>query len=47
MKDTLTAILIWATVLCIGLALVLFLNWALDGYESTGWCNLSDGSCYP
>ncbi len=47
MKDAVTAILIWAVVLGIGLALVLFLNWALTGYESPGFCNLSDGSCYP
>ena len=47
MKDAVTAILIWAIVLGIGLALVLFLNWGLDGYESAGHCNLSDGSCYP
>ncbi len=47
MKDTVTAILIWIVVLGLMLVLVLFLNWALEGYESAGHCNMSDGSCYP
>ncbi len=47
MKDTVTAILIWAIVFAVGLAIVLFLNWGLEGYTGPGFCNLSDGSCYP
>lgn len=47
MKDAVTAILIWAIVLGVLLGLVVGLDAALEGYESPGWCNLSDGSCYP
>jgi len=47
MREVITAWLILATVFLVGLALVLFLNWALAGYELGGFCNLSDGSCYP
>ncbi len=48
MKDAATAILIWATVFLIGLAIVLFLDWGLSGLENYyPTCNLTDGSCYP
>lgn len=41
------AILIWTAVILFLLVLYLGCDAALQGYESGGWCNLSDGSCYP
>lgn len=47
MKDMVIGVLIVAAVLALLLGLVVALDAALEGYESPGWCNLSDGSCYP
>ena len=47
MKDMVVGILIVAIVFALLLGIVVGLDAALEGYESPGWCNLSDGSCYP
>lgn len=47
MKDIVISILIVAVVFCLLLGLVVGLDAALEGYEGSGFCNLSDGSCYP
>ncbi len=47
MKDIAIALLVWGTVFLVGLAIVLFLNWGLEGYTGPGFCSLTDGSCYP
>jgi hypothetical protein len=47
MKDIMVHLLIWGAVFLFLLLLYLACDAALEGYESGGWCNLSDGSCYP
>ncbi len=47
MKDMMVGVLIVAIVFSLLLGLVVALDAALEGYESVGHCNLSDGSCYP
>ncbi|KKL96771.1 hypothetical protein LCGC14_1841190 [marine sediment metagenome] len=47
MKDQLIGVLIVAIVIAVLLGLMLAVDAALEGYVSPGWCNLSDGSCYP
>ena len=47
MRDQVIGVLIVAAVMALLLGLIMFLNVALEGYESEGFCSLSDGSCYP
>lgn len=47
MNEYAKGLLIWAAVLLFLLALYLGCDAALQGYESSPWCNMSDGSCYP
>ena len=47
MRDIVVGVLIVAVVMVLLLGLVLGLDAALEGYESGGWCNMTDGSCYP
>ncbi len=47
MRDQIVGVLIVVTVFLFLLGLFLLVSWGLEGYESVGHCNLSDGSCYP
>ena len=47
MKDQVIGILIVAAVMLILLGLFMAVSWGLEGYTGPGFCNMSDGSCYP
>jgi hypothetical protein len=47
MKDQIVGTLIVIAVMLALLGLFMLVSWGLEGYASPGFCNMSDGSCYP